>query len=352
MFKIDIIPYTLKFKKPAGTSRGVYLEHKVWYIFIKNSEDQSHFGIGECAPLPDLSCDYREEYEKRLAYFCRITEERQFLDTEILRDYPSILFGFETAMRHYQQGSWQLYDTPFSRGEKGININGLIWMGVFDEMKDRIETALDKGFRCLKLKIGAIDFNKEIELLKYIRKQFTPDELELRVDANGGFSFGDALKKLNQLADLDIHSIEQPIKAGQWEEMSFLCKNSSIPIALDEELIGINNFDDKRRMLDVITPQFIILKPSLHGGISGCKEWITIAKEMGISYWITSALESNIGLNSVSQWCSTLNNSLPQGLGTGSLYSNNIPLPLEIKGEYLWFNPKGQLPDLNVLLNE
>jgi o-succinylbenzoate synthase len=352
MFKIDIVPYTLKFKKPAGTSRGVYLEHKVWYIFIIDCADSSHYGIGECAPLPDLSCDYSNEYEKRLNHFCRITEERQFLDTDILRDYPSLLFGLETAMRQYQQRSWQLYDTPFSRGEKGININGLIWMGDFAEMKDRIETSLDKGFRCLKLKIGAIDFKKEIELLKYIRKQFTTDELELRVDANGGFSYDDALEKLNQLVDLGIHSIEQPIKAGQWKDMSFLCRNTSIPIALDEELIGINNFDEKRRMLNAITPQFIILKPSLHGGISGCEEWIAIADEVGISYWITSALESNIGLNSVSQWCSTLNNRLPQGLGTGSLYSNNIPLPLKIEGEYLWFDPKGPFPDINVLLNE
>ena len=352
MFKIDIVPYTLKFKRPAGTSRGVYLEHKVWYLCVINSEDRSHFGIGECAPLQDLSCDFSDDYEKQLISFCRITEEKQFVDSTLLKNYPSILFGLETAMRHYQQGSWQLWNTPFSRGEKGININGLIWMGDFAEMKNRIETALEKGFRCIKLKIGAIDFNKELELLKFIRKQFTPKELEIRVDANGGFSFVDALEKLNQLANLGIHSIEQPIKTGMWEEMAFLCKNRSIPIALDEELIGINNYYEKRIMLNAITPQFIILKPSLHGGISGCEEWIAIAKELGISYWITSALESNIGLNSISQWCSTLNNSLPQGLGTGSLYSNNIPLPLEIKGEYLWFDPKGTFPGLNELVNE
>lgn len=352
MFKIDIVPYTLKFKKPAGTSRGIYREHRVWYVLIINCADPSHYGIGECASLPDLSCDYSDEYEKHLTSFCKITEDKQFVDSTLLRNYPSILFGLETAMRHYQKRSWQLYDSPFSRGEKGVNINGLIWMGDFSEMKLRIETAIDKGFKCIKLKIGAIDFNKELELLKFIRKQFTSNELEIRVDANGGFNFDNALKKLNQLAYFDIHSIEQPIKAGQWEEMAFLCNHTAIPIALDEELIGINNYDEKRRMLNTIAPQFIILKPSLHGGISGCEEWISIAREFGISYWITSALESNIGLNSISQWCSTLHNSLPQGLGTGSLYLNNIALPLEIKGEYLWFNPNGPFPGLNELVNE
>lgn len=351
MFKIDIIPYTLKFKKPAGTSRGIYFEHKVWYIIIKNTTDPTHYGIGECAPLQDLSCDYNDEYEKRLTGFCRIIEEKQLVDTTLLRNYPSILFGLETAMRHYQQLSWQLWDTPFSRGEEGIKINGLIWMGDFSEMKLSIESAIDIGFHCIKLKIGALDFNKEIELLRFIRKQFNSDELELRVDANGGFNTEDALEKLNLLAELDIHSIEQPIKAGQWEEIAFLCKNTSIPIALDEELIGLNNYDEKQRMLKAVSPHYIILKPSLHGGISGCEEWISIAKEFGIRYWITSALESNIGLNSISQWCSTLSNKLPQGLGTGSLYSNNIPLPLEIKGECLWFNPKGMFPQLNELVN-
>ncbi|MDI9626641.1 MAG: o-succinylbenzoate synthase [Bacteroidales bacterium] len=351
MFKIEIVPYTLKFKNPAGTSRGVYIDHKVWYIIFKNCNNPSHIGIGECAPLPDLSCDYSDEYEEQLKSFCKTVEEKQLVDSASLKNYPSILFGLETAMRHYQQQSWQLWDTRFSRGEEGIKINGLIWMGDFSEMKSRIEAALEKGFRCIKLKIGAIDFNKEIELLKYIRQQFTPEELELRVDANGGFSYHDVLVKLNQLAELNIHSIEQPIKAGLQKDMSYLCRNSLIPIALDEELIGINSYVEKKSLLTTINPQYIILKPSLHGGISGCEEWISIAEELGIGYWITSALESNIGLNSISQWCSTLNISIPQGLGTGSLYLNNTPLPLEIKGEYLWFDPEGSFPGINKIIN-
>ena len=354
MFKINIVPYTLKFKNPAGTSRGIYFDHKVWYIIITNSAEPTHYGIGECAPLPDLSCDYNEQYEKQLSAFCKIVEEKQLIDRTLLENYPSILFGLETAIRHYEQRSWQLWDTPFSRGEEGIKINGLIWMGDFAEMKQRIETALDKGFKCLKLKIGSIDFNREIELLRFIRQQFSPNELELRVDANGGFNFTDALEKIDRFADLAVHSIEQPIKAGQWEKMALLCRKTTTPIALDEDLIGINNFEEKCEILNVIRPQYIILKPSLHGGISGCEEWISIAEELGISYWITSALESNIGLNSISQWCATLNNKLPlpQGLGTGSLYSNNIPIPLEIKGEYLWFNPKWEALKLNQLINE
>lgn len=347
MFNIDIIPYTLKFKRPAGTSRGVYTEHKVWYLIIRNNADSSHYGIGECAPLKDLSCDYNEEYENHLKIFCRIVEEKQSIDTSTLRDYPSILFGLETAMCQYNKQSWQLWDTPFSRGEEGILINGLIWMGNYSEMKQSIESAIEKGFRCIKLKVGAIDFDKEIELLSFIRKKHSAEEVEIRVDANGGFTSLDALDKIKVINDFDIHSIEQPLIPGNWEEMSELCRTTPIPVALDEELIGINNFDEKQRMLNIIRPQFIILKPSLHGGISGCEEWISVAEEYGISYWITSALESNIGLNSISQWSATLNNHLPQGLGTGSLYSNNIPIPLYISGECLWFNPEGPFPKLN-----
>lgn len=350
MFKINIIPYTLKFKNPAGTSRGVYKEHKVWYILFINTENPTHFGIGECAPLQDLSCDYNDDYEKNLTSFCKLTEENQIIDVDILKNYPSILFGMETAMRHYTQTSWQLWESPFSKGEEGITINGLIWMGNYSEMLEQIEVAINKGFRCIKMKIGAIGFNNELELLRYIRKQYTKEELEIRVDANGAFSTEEAIDKLNLLADLGIHSIEQPIKARQSVEMSFLCKTSPIPIALDEELIGINNYDDKRNLLEEIKPQYIILKPSLHGGISGCQEWISIAEEMDILWWVTSALESNIGLNSIAQWCATLKNNLPQGLGTGSLYTNNISLPLNIKGYQLWFNPNGSFPDLSSFL--
>ncbi len=346
MFRTEIIPYTLRFKQPAGTSRGVYQAHNVWYVVLRDIHDPSHVGIGECAPLPDLSCDYDTHYAETLSRFCQIMEERQQLDSEPLRSYPSILFGLETAMRHYRQRSWQLWNTPFSRGAEGIAINGLIWMGDYPFMLQQIESALARGFHCVKLKIGAIDFEKELALLRFIRSRYAANEVELRVDANGAFSSGEAAAKLEMLAELDIHSIEQPLRAGQWEEMARLCASSPLPIALDEELIGIHQPEDKRKLLEIIRPHYIILKPSLHGGISGCNEWIALARELGIGWWITSALESNIGLNSIAQWCATLGNPLPQGLGTGSLYTNNISLPLEIRGERLWFHPGGVFPEI------
>lgn len=336
MFTTELIPHTLRFKQPAGTSRGVYREHRVWYVLFRNNENPSHTGIGECAPLPDLSCDYDNLYAETLSRFCRITEERQQVETGLLRRYPSILFGLETALRHYRQRSWQLWDSPFSRGEEGIPINGLIWMGSFDGMKQQADNLLERGFRCIKLKIGAIGFDQELELLRYIRTGHPG--IILRVDANGAFAPAEAEEKLQRLAPLKIHSIEQPIRAGQWEEMARLCNATPLPIALDEELTGIHYPEEKKRLLETIQPQYIILKPSLHGGISGCNEWIALARELGIGWWITSALESNIGLNSIAQWCATLGNPLPQGLGTGSLYLNNIPLPLEIRDDRLWFN--------------
>lgn len=347
MFSIKIIPYTLLFKQPAGTSRGIYREHRIWYVLFLDKEDNTHFGIGECAPLHDLNCEYDDGYADRLAAICRITEKCQQVDFGLLRDHPSILFGLETAFRHYQQRSWQLWDTPFSKGEEGIPINGLIWMGDFSEMRQRIESILERGFRCVKLKIGAIDFEKEIELLRLIRRHYSAKEIELRVDANGGFDKSEALEKLHRLAELDIHSIEQPIRAGDWEEMARLCKHTPLPIALDEELIGIHKPIEKKKLLETILPQYIILKPTLHGGISGSTEWISLANELDIGWWVTSALESNIGLNSIAQWCATLGNSMPQGLGTGSLYVNNISLPLEIRIDQLWLNPTGNFPDLH-----
>ena len=219
-------------------------------------------------------------------------------------------------------------------------------MGNFDEMYHRIEEKMQQGFRCIKLKIGAIDFNKELELLAYIRKHFTPEQIELRVDANGAFSPTDAYQKLKQLAEYQLHSIEQPIRAGQWKEMAELCKSTPLPIALDEELIGINDRQQKIELLETIQPQYIILKPSLHGGISGSEEWIELAEERGIGSWVTSALESNIGLNAIAQWTATLTPTLPQGLGTGLLFTDNIDYPLHIQGDCLWFNPEDKEPDI------
>ncbi len=331
----------LHFKQPAGTSRGVYRVRDVWYVVLSSDEKPGRVGVGECAPLPDLSCDAlpKDAYERVLADACVQLERDGQLDLEALRPYPSILFGLETALRHFERGSYALWDTPFARTETGIPINGLIWMGTYEEMLSQIESKLTAGFRCVKLKIGAIDFDKELALLKYIRQHYTADDIELRVDANGAFFPDDAMDKLQQLAALDLHSIEQPIRAGQWDKMAQLSASTPIPIALDEELIGVNYLPHKRRLLNTIRPQYIILKPSLHGGIRGCTEWIQLAEERGIGWWVTSALESNIGLNAIAQWCATLSNPLPQGLGTGQLFTNNIDIPLFIRKDCLCYDP-------------
>lgn len=348
--KVRIKPYNLQFKRPAGTSRGVYTDHKIWYVIVSSSDNPRLYGIGECAPLFDLSSDYSADYENKLKFFCKELEKDGYLNTEKLRNYPSILFGLETAIKQLeQQGSFKLWNTPFSNGSTGIPINGLIWMGDYDHMLEQIEAKIQQDFRCIKLKIGAINFDDELNLLKHIRKHFSATDITLRVDANGGFSPDDALDKLKRLAELDLHSIEQPIKAGQWEQMRFLTEHTPLPIALDEELIGVNNPEQKKELLETIKPQYIILKPTLHGGICGATEWIELANSMKMDWWITSALESNIGLNAIAQWCSTFHNSLPQGLGTGSLYTNNIDMPLEIKGDCLWYNPEGNFFDPNSL---
>jgi len=339
-WKTTICPGLLHFKQPAGTSRGVYNTRKIWYVYLSSVEEPQRQGIGECAPLPALSCDDLPAYEEILEMACRNLEETGRLDKEFLRPFPSILFGLETALRHYETNSFALWDTPFSRGQTGITINGLIWMGEYKKMLSQIETKMQIGFHCIKLKIGAINFEEEIELLRHIRAHFSSEEIELRVDANGAFTLADALDKLCRLAELDLHSIEQPIKAGQWDEMAKLTESTPIPIALDEELIGCNSVAGKKELLQHIKPQFIILKPSLHGGISGCNEWIEEAERQNIGWWITSALESNIGLNAIAQWCATLPVSLPQGLGTGMLFTDNIEMPLSIRGDKLWYNAK------------
>ena len=330
---------TLHFKQPAGTSRGVYTTRKIWLIHLS---DGQHEGVGECAPLPDLSCDARPDYEDILNKVCADFCQRGEIDNEAMRPYPSMLFGLETALLNLRNREL-LFDTAFSRGEVGIPINGLVWMGTFEEMRQRIEAKLSQGFRCVKLKIGAIDFDAELELIKQIRSRFSHHDVELRVDANGAFSFDEALYKLELLSQYALHSIEQPIKAGQWSYMSELCRESPLPIALDEELIGINAPEQKRQMLNIIRPRYIILKPSLHGGIQGCREWLDIACDMRIGSWITSALESNVGLNAIAQFCSEVYGdsiSMPQGLGTGLLFTDNIPMPLEIKGDRLWISKR------------
>ena len=321
----------LHFKQPAGTSRGVYTTRKIWLIHLS---DGQRTGVGECAPLPDLSCDALpdQEYISILNKVCKDFCQSGEIDDDSLRDYPSMLFGLETALLNLQNGDC-LFDTAFSRGETGIPINGLVWMGNHDEMLQRLEEKLEKGFRCIKLKIGAIDFDQELDLIRRIRDRFSFHEVELRVDANGAFPYDEALYKLELLSQYNIHSIEQPIKAGQWAFMADLCRESPLPIALDEELIGVNDPAMKRHMLNIIKPRYIILKPSLHGGMAGCREWIETARDLGIGSWITSALESNIGLNAIAQFAASIYGdhiTLPQGLGTGQLFTDNIPMPLEV----------------------
>ncbi len=348
---LSIIPHQLTFKRPARTSRGEYRTRKLWYVEISSPESPFAKGLGECAPLPDLSCDAlhctEEEYEAVLRRAAEHVERTGEIDYEALRDYPSILFGLETALLSFEaskQGeATQLYDTPFARGECGIAINGLIWMGNADYMAEQMEDKVQKGFRCIKLKIGALDFEKEYALLKSLRERFSHEQITLRIDANGAYSPERALQILEALAPLHIHSIEQPIRAGQWQAMRKLCEASPIPIALDEELIGINRPEQKAALLDAIHPQYLVLKPSLHGGIRGTLEWIRLAEERGISYWLTSALESNVGLNAIAQLASTIR--LPgmlhtQGLGTGALFESNYPgTLLTIEGDELWVKP-------------
>ena len=337
--KIEIEERLLHFKQPAGTSRGVYTERRLWLVSIS---DGDAVGVGECAPLLDLSCDALEPhiYNKVLRDFCDQMEQTGEIPYEAMRDYPSMLFGLETAMLNLRRGNC-LFDTLFARGEVGIPINGLVWMGSYEEMLKRMEEKLKLGFRCVKLKVGAIDFDKELDLVKRIRERFSHREVELRLDANGGFTPDEALYRLELLSQYAIHSIEQPIKQKQWAKMAELCRDAPLPIALDEELIGVNDPDAKRQMLRIIKPAYIVLKPSLHGGMMGCREWIDIACEEGVGSWITSALESNIGLNAIAQFCSDVYGdaiSFPQGLGTGKLFTDNIPMPLEIRGDKLWIS--------------
>ena len=331
--KISVSERVFHFKQPAQTSRGVYTERKSWMVTV---EDKGQKRVGECAPLPDLSCDAmpEEQYGKVLEGFCKKVEQTGVIPYEEMRDYPSMLFGLESAM----EGE-KMNDTAFARGEKGIPINGLVWMGSYEEMLKRMEEKLAQGFHCVKLKVGAIDFDRELELVKRIRERFSRQEVELRLDANGGFSPEEALYRLELLSQYAIHSIEQPVKAKQWAVMAELCREAPLPIALDEELIGINDPEAKRQMLRIIKPAYIVLKPSLHGGMRGCREWIEIAREEGIGSWMTSALESNIGLNAIAHFCAEVygdGEMMPQGLGTGQLFTDNIEMGLEVRGEKLW----------------
>ncbi|WP_289659875.1 o-succinylbenzoate synthase [Flavobacterium panacagri] len=328
--------YLLEFKRPSGTSRGVMTEKETWFIIL---EENGRKGIGECGILRGLSADDREDYEEKLKWTCDNIHLGEKALWEALLEFPSIQFGIEMAFLSLNnEDPYLLFPSDFTENLSSININGLVWMGEPDFMKQQIEDKLADGFNCIKLKIGAIDFEKELELLAFIRSHFSPEEIEIRVDANGAFSLTEALDKLDQLNKFQLHSIEQPIKKGNITEMEKLCKETPFPIALDEELIGVFTFQEKEKLLKEIKPQYIILKPSFIGGFRGTQEWITLAEKYNIGWWITSALESNIGLNAIAQWTFIQNSEMPQGLGTGALYTNNIDCPLEVKNGKLWYN--------------
>ena len=328
--------YILDFKQASGTSRGVLKQKETWFIKL---EDQGEWGIGECGILRGLSCDDRSDYEEKLQWACdHIHLGFEVLYSE-LKEFPSIQMGLETAFLSLtSKDPYRLFPSKFTNSKDSLPINGLIWMGDHAFMLKQLEQKLAAGFDCIKMKVGALDFDQELTLLKTIRERFSRDEIVLRVDANGAFSPDEAPSKLDALAAFDIHSIEQPLQAGEWEAMATLCNNTPLPIALDEELIGVFDTSQKQALLDEIKPQYIILKPSFIGGFRGSQDWIDLANARKIGWWVTSALESNVGLNAITQWTYTLSPKGPQGLGTGSLYTNNIDSPLVVENGYIGYD--------------
>ncbi|MGB0479480.1 MAG: o-succinylbenzoate synthase [Flavobacteriaceae bacterium] len=335
--KASFFPYRLEFKQASGTSRGILKSKETWFIKI---EDEHATGFGECGMFRGLSCDDRPDFESKLKWVCHhIDLGLEQLLIELI-DFPSIQFGLEMAFLDLLSDSSNvLFPSKFTSGKASIPINGLIWMGDEQFMKSQIRSKIDAGFNCLKIKIGAIDFDTELSLIKAIRKEYDVETIELRVDANGAFSPLEAMEKLKRLSDFNLHSIEQPIRQGQHDAMAKLCAHAPLPIALDEELIGIHDVTKRSLLLQTINPQYIILKPTLVGGFSGSQSWIDLAEKQSVDWWITSALESNIGLNAIAQWTYQLNVNRPQGLGTGALYTNNIEAPLKIYNGRLIYAP-------------
>lgn len=335
--RLEFAPYLLHFKEPAGTSRGILTEKPTFLIKVYDEKDPSLFGIGEAAVFPGLSPEADGNYIWKLTELLANIAIGKSTD---LTRYSSIQFGLEQAIFDFSNGANGLYfPSSFTEGEKSIEINGLVWMGEFDLMMHRLEKKIHDGFKCIKLKIGAISWDNELEMIHTIRKRFNEKELTIRVDANGGFSYSDCMEKLCRLADLGVHSIEQPIKAGHPDEMAHLCHQSPVPIALDEELIGKDTIEERIDTIEKIMPQFIILKPALCGGFSGSMEWIKEAEKRGIGWWITSALESNVGLNAIAQFTANIQAYGPQGLGTGNLFTNNFETPVSLDKDRLYFNP-------------
>ncbi len=352
MLQAAYTKYLLHFKLPAGTSRGKLYEKETWFIKVWEEENPHIFGLGECALFRGLSSDDHPEYESNLKECCININDSDFLSKKLF-DWPSIKFGYETALLDFKNGGkHSLFPSAFTQGKAGIPINGLIWMGTNDFIKQQVKEKINAGFKCLKFKVGALNISDELDLLKLVRTAYSHNDLEIRLDANGAFPFSTVFETLEKFYKFHIHSIEQPIKAGNVENMAKVCKNSPIPVALDEELIGLKTLDKKKKLLENILPHYIILKPSLLGGFSSAKDWINEAEKLNISWWITSALESNLGLNSIAQWTYTLSSPMTQGLGTGSLYTNNIPSPLYTNGQQLFFNPDNNWDISNIQFND
>ncbi len=344
--EISVQKLNLHFKKPSGTSRGVLYSKPSWIIKLVDSNGK--IGIGEFSVIPGLSIDFLDDVTYELQIHKMLDFLKEILNQPIqyqeiiykinieFRNSPSLVFGVETAILDYLNGgSGLIFKNTFALGESEIPINGLIWMGTKSEMRSQIQEKLELGYSTIKLKIGAIAIEDELELISELRKEFDSNQITIRVDANGAFDEFNVREVLKKLKKLEVHSIEQPIRAGNWELMSELCNENIIPIALDEELIGIFEKERKIELLDLIKPQFIILKPSLHGGFIGCSEWIELAEERKIDWWMTSALESSIGLNAIAQFTANYSIKIPQGLGTGGLYTNNLPSDLVIESGYL-----------------
>lgn len=339
MVQAKYIRHPLNFHRPAGTSRGILHQKGCWFVKLTNEAGLT--GVGEVSFIPALSLEDPNEIEIQLDHVCKLICRGEMDPTQELPSLPGIRFALEGAMRDLEQGGERLlFDSDFSKGKAGILVNGLIWMGDRAFMKKQVRDKLDQGFRILKLKVGALDLNEELELLAWIRSEYGAGDLEIRLDANGAWSPEEAPVRMAQFARFGIHSIEQPIGPGQIEAMSALCKDPSIPVALDEELIGITRMEEQRQLMEKIRPDFIILKPGLLGGFSLAQQWIDLAESVGAAWWITSALESSIGLSAISQWTYQLGVSMPQGLGTGMLYSNNIQSPLHLEGNQLWYRPE------------
>ncbi|MCO6495045.1 MAG: o-succinylbenzoate synthase [Bacteroidetes bacterium] len=337
VLRFEIEAHTLKYKKPATTSRGVLNERKLWILKAFDVNTPAVIGCGECGIIPALSPEDIDGFDKEISRLVEKLNHNQKIEQEELQKYPAFRFAYETALLDLKNGGKKMiFENPYSLGLEGIKINGLVWMAEIEEMLNEAKAKLQAGFDCIKFKIGTFDFDKECRLIEQIRKTANSSLLQIRLDANGAFPVSDALKMLKELKRFEIHSIEQPIAKGQWEEMEELCAKSPVSIALDEELIGIDIEKEGEKMLKKIRPQWIILKPSLVGGLRVSEQWITLAEKYQIGWWATSALESNIGLNAIAQWVASKNTRIHQGLGTGHLYTNNFNPETKIIDGNLW----------------